>query len=169
MSAGKMKSWLLSKGYNLVGEDVYETLEKGVRITVDVTDIVHVTHQYNDVTRYTIYDMPWFRYRKVLKLPPDIKEEMRKDRESSNIITIQRQLIGLGFVGQVESDKVTYTCKDVVVTLRVFPVTDSWMMVLERGRHITSPCRVSSDSGQGAIDSFIKLIKYSLGEEKCKW
>lgn len=169
MSAEKMKLWLLSKGYNLVGEDVYEALENGVRITVDVTDIVHVTHQYNDVTRCTIYDMPWFRYRKVLKRPPDIKEEMRKDRESSNITTIQRRLIGLGFVGQVESDKVTYTCKGVVVTLEVYPATDSWVMILEKGSYITSPCKVFCDSGQGAIDSFIQLIKYSLGEEKRKW
>lgn len=169
MSTGKMKSWLLSKGYNLVGEDVYETLEKGVRITVDVTDIVHVTHQYNDVTRCTIYDMPWFRYRKVLKLPPDIKEEIRKDRESSNITTIQRQLIGLGFVGQVESDKVTYTCKDVVVTLKVYPATDDWVMTLEKGSYITSPCKVFCGSSQSMFDSFIKLIEYSLEGKKCKW
>lgn len=169
MSAEKMKLWLLSKGYNLVSEGAYETIENGVRITVDVTDMVHVTHQYNDVTRHTIYDIPWFRCRKVLKLPPDIKEELKRDRESSSITTIQRRLIGLGFVGRVESDKVTYTCKDVVVTLKVFPVTDYWIMILEKGSYITSPCKVFCDSGQDRIDSFVELIEYSLEGEKCKW
>lgn len=165
----RLENWLVGKGYNIVGKNVYETLENGVRITVAITDIVHVTHQYNDVTRYTIYDMPWFRYSKVLKLPPEIKEELKKDRGASNITAIQRRLIGLGFVGQVGGDGVTYTCKDVVVTLQVFPATDSWVMVLERGSYITSPCKVFYGVNQSMFDTFMKLIEYSLEGKKCKW
>lgn len=125
----RLGDWLVGKGYSLVEENVYAKRVKGVSIIVALlADTVEVTHEYWAETVHASYSYPLFGFRRLVRIPREIRRELKK----GSIACMQSRIVSLGLKGEVKAGgDIVYVSKDVKVTMKVYPNIDSWTLTME--------------------------------------